>query len=156
MTRLKDRAVAATERRRAAPPTLGSGSCAVKTDGRDPRRGQPAIEAPIERPEDRPLDVHDVRPVAGERAAQAGEPGHVLGRLRRPAQPGADVETVRPPVEVLNDAVALGGGRVSVHERRRPQRHPVTAGGEAAGELVVVRARVARRIDQRNVQGSGV
>ena len=155
MTRLKDRAVAATERRRAAPPTLGSGSCAVKTTG-VPDRRDAVIEAPVDGPDDRPLDVHDVRPVAAEGPAQAPKPREVLGRLRRPAQPGADVETVRPPVEVLNDAVALGGGRVSVHERRRPQRHPVTAGGEAAGELVVVRARVARRIDQRNVQGSGV
>ena len=61
-------------RRRRAPPQRPADvrqRVVRGEDDRDARRGEPVIEAPFERPDDRPLDVHDVGPVAAKRAAQA-------------------------------------------------------------------------------------
>ena len=80
----------------------------------------------------------------------------LLDRLGRPAQPRADWKRVGAAVEVLDDPVAGRLRRVAVHEMRGPERHPVAAGRKRTRQLMVVWARIARRIDQRNVQGSDV
>ena len=100
--------------------------------------------------------MHDVGPRATEHAPQSGQAGEVLDGFRRPSQPGADWKHVGARIEVLDERIVDRLRRLSVHELRRPERDLVAARREGRRELVVVRTRIARRIDQRNVQGSGV
>ena len=147
------RAVAATERRRAAAD-FGTGSCAVKTTA-SPRRADGGRSA--------------ARPAAGRDhwtwttsgrsrrrcAPRRRRSSRCSAALATGPQPGADMKAIAAPVEVLADRVPGRGGGGAVHEGGRPQGDLVAAPGEGTGELVIVRARVPGGVDERHSEGSG-